>query len=132
MVDPTAEPDAQIIDRLIQLWTEGHNRRVGGWNQQREEEEQAIAEGPSLTLSPLYGCPCTTHVDDCIATHVDARTFIMRTNSISCTRGQPAIANLTAMIAELPFALASTLSPIFPRSNYMSPIFLIFGYPKFA
>ncbi|OAX38429.1 hypothetical protein K503DRAFT_800463 [Rhizopogon vinicolor AM-OR11-026] len=40
----TGQPDSQIIDNLIQSWTEGHNHRVGEWNQQREEEEQAIAE----------------------------------------------------------------------------------------
>ncbi|OJA14386.1 hypothetical protein AZE42_07739, partial [Rhizopogon vesiculosus] len=40
----TGQTDAGIIDRLIQSWTEGHNRRIGEWNRQREEEEQATAE----------------------------------------------------------------------------------------
>ncbi|OJA11175.1 hypothetical protein AZE42_11004 [Rhizopogon vesiculosus] len=40
----TGQPDVQIIDCLIQSWTVGHSRRVGKWNQQRDEEEQAITE----------------------------------------------------------------------------------------
>ncbi|OJA19074.1 hypothetical protein AZE42_03745 [Rhizopogon vesiculosus] len=53
MVDPTirgdirtatGQPNEQITECLIQSWTEGHNLRAGEWNQQREEEDQAIAE----------------------------------------------------------------------------------------
>ncbi|OAX41703.1 hypothetical protein K503DRAFT_767424, partial [Rhizopogon vinicolor AM-OR11-026] len=111
MVDPTAEvcpnfaaelydniqgdihttirqPDAQIIDRLIQSWTEGHNRRVGEWNQQREEEEQAIAEGPSLALSPLRGCPHLYYADEfhslCMRTYALAIPACM--NSVDLIR----------------------------------------------